>query len=145
MFFTAKPPRLERPAERRKSYEKMKTLAAEDGLAPSAYRQVNCDLYHVPRPDSTGRGLQNLRDWRDRKSVNHEKRDELVGIRVFLQFCMILFYAILGVRGRYGNRHFVPLHAFAWSLRADVSQLIRNLGPRFLIDVPPTKYLACLP
>lgn len=29
-------------------YEKTKTLVAEDGLAPSAYRQVNCDLCHIP-------------------------------------------------------------------------------------------------
>lgn len=36
--------------------KKMKTLVAEDGLAPSAYRQVNCDLYHVapPRLDRAG-------------------------------------------------------------------------------------------
>ena len=50
-----------------------------------------------PAQIGLGGVLQNLIDWRNRKLGNHEKRDELVGIRVFLQFCMILFYTLSGV------------------------------------------------
>ena len=72
----------------------MKTLVAEDGLAPSAYRQVSCDLYHVapPRLDWAG-FLQNLRNWRNRKLG----KERLAVMNVSLQFCMILFYTLSGV------------------------------------------------
>ena len=56
-----------------------KYLVAEDGLAPSAYRQVNYDLWHVPRPDWTGRGVAEFKKIGESGSTrNHEKRDELV-------------------------------------------------------------------
>lgn len=71
-------------------YEKMKYLVAEDGLAPSAYRQVNCDLCHIP-PSLCPGGVCVMREENDRKEKGEMTRMDFR--RYLYTFRMILFYA----------------------------------------------------